>query len=228
MKAPNLPNNTHRLFAVGRTGTGKTVAGLDHLSRHSITDMPWIVYDFKGDKHIAQIPYAQPISLDELPEEPGVYIVRPRPVEDDDAVEAQMWRIWQRGHIGVYIDEGFMVSRRNKAFQALLTQGRSKDIPMIILTQKPKFLPTSFIISESDFTRVFHLKDTGDMERVEEFVGEEIRERLPTYHSYYYDVSEDRMTVLPPASNPVTIMTRFEARLKPPETKPPEDGWIFL
>lgn len=233
--SPRLPDDTQRANIVGRTGSGKTIAGLDLLSRSNITEKPWIVYDFKGDEWIGRIPYAEVITLDYLPKDPGVYIVRPLPMVDNDAVEKQMWAIWGRGNIGVYIDEGYMVQRSNKAFQALLTQGRSKRIPMIYLTQRPKMLPTSFMISEADFHRVYELTDENDHERVAEYIKQRDLEMdpsgLPRYHSYYYDVSKGELTVLRPASDPETIMRRFEARLKPPETKA-EDlqgrGFIFL
>ena len=44
-----------------------------------------------------------------------------------------MWEIWKRGGIGVYVDEGYMVGNNNPAFRAILTQGRSKEIPAIVL-----------------------------------------------------------------------------------------------
>jgi len=233
-KSPRLPDDTQRLGIYGRTGSGKTVAGLDHLSRANITEMPWVVYDFKGDKHIGAIPYANVIGVNDLPNDAGVYIVRPRPEEDDEAVAEQMREIWKRGYTGVYVDEGYMVPRRNKPFQWLLTQGRSKSIPMITLTQRPKMLATNFQISEADFHRVYELTDGKDHERVAEFIrgGDDMDpSSLPKYHSYYYDVSEAKLDVLKPSSPPEVIMARFEARLKPPETKaedPQGNKYIFL
>lgn len=201
----------------GKTGEGKTVAGLWHLSQRSITERPWVVFDFKGDEHIAALPYAHETDLREIPKEPGLHVVRPVPEADDDAVEAAMWSIWERGNTGVFIDEGYMVGQRNKAFKALLTQGRSKSIPMITLSQRPVWL-SRFAISEADYHQVFFLSDESDRETVQRFIPHDFpAKRLPRFHSYYYDVANDEFLGLKPVPPIEAIMATFQARLQKPK-----------
>lgn len=211
-----LANDTQRLFVCGRTGSGKTQAGIWQLSQRSYDIMPWIVYDFKGDDLIGEIPRAEEISLTEVPKKPGLYIVRPVPETDDDELVAQQMRqIWARGNIGVFVDEGYMISNRNKAYRALLTQGRSKHIPVITLTQRPTWLPTRFIISEADFYQVFFLNDIDDVMRVQKFLRGDLSETLPEYHSYYYDVATNDFYILSPVPNKDVILETFDHRLAP-------------
>lgn len=208
-----LPNDHQRLTIYGMTGSGKTIAALWHLSLRSFTSRPWVIFDFKGDEHIGAIPYTHEIGLTETPKKAGIYIVRPVPEQDDDAVEEMMWRIWQRGDTGVFVDEGYMVSRRNAAFKALLTQGRSKSVPMITLSQRPVWM-TRFAISEADFHQLYFLADESDRDTVQRFIPHEITERrLPKFHSYYYDVGDDSLTPLRPVPKPDEILATFEARL---------------
>jgi hypothetical protein len=207
----NLPNESNRLVIVGATGSGKTQAALWHLSMRDFDRRPWMIYNFKSDKSIDQIPYAKNIGLDEIPIQPGIYVAHPRPDEIDE-VEKQMWSVWEKQGIGIYVDEGYMVGRQNPAFGALLTQGRSREIPIITLSQRPAWLHP-FILSEAEFYQVFRLNHKRDRKKVEEFIPADLNERLPDYHSYYYDVAANKTTVLKPVPEIEKIHATFERRL---------------
>ena len=183
-----------------------------HLSNRDYLDRPWIVYNFKTDRSIDSIPYKKDIELDEIPVKPGIYVNHPQP-DSQEEIEAQMWEIWKRGGIGVYVDEGYMVGNNNPAFRAILTQGRSKEIPAIVLSQRPVWMDR-FVFSESEFFQVFRLNHKQDRKNVEQFIPADIGNRLPAYHSYYYDVGENKVTVLRPVPAIETIYRSFESRLK--------------
>src|SRR5574337_795407 len=130
-----LPNNQQRLVIVGRTGSGKTRAGLWHLSTRNFNS-PWIIVDYKRDELIAQSPAVE-LGLNEKIPKNGLYVIRPDPTdEDNSAVENLMMRCWDRGNIGLYFDEGFMVPDE-KALRMILTQGRSLRVPVIMVSQRP-------------------------------------------------------------------------------------------
>src|ERR1700677_1297943 len=131
----NLPSTEDRTLIIGRTGTGKTFAGLFLLSEMPIDEQPWVIIDFKGDKNIARIPFVHPISLGEIPVVPGLYVVRPHPNQTEE-MESFLTAIWEHENIGLYIDEGFMLAKSN-ALDTILIQGRSKNVPVIMLTQRP-------------------------------------------------------------------------------------------
>jgi hypothetical protein len=208
----NFAGDTDRLTIVGATGSGKTYAGLYHLSQRDLNNSIWIVYDFKRDETINSIQSAQHIGLGEkLPERPGVYIVHPRP-GDEDFVDAHMYRIWDRENIGVYVDEGYMVGNRSQGFRALLTQGRSKHIPMIILSQRPVFMDR-FVFSESQYFQVFRLQHSDDISSTQKFIPYDLSRRLPRYHSYYYDVNNDSLVVLKAVPDGPAILDTFETKL---------------
>jgi hypothetical protein len=215
-----LPNESNRLAIVGATGSGKTQAALWHLSMQDFDRRPWLIYNFKTDKSIDGIPHAQPIALDEIPIRPGIYIAHPKPDEELEVAD-QMWAVWEKQNTGVYIDEGYMVGRQNPAFRALLTQGRSRQIPMITLSQRPVWLDP-FILSESEYYQIFRLNHLRDRQKVEEFVPNHgdskihpVRRRLPEYHSWYYDVGLDKLTALKPVPEIGKIHQTFDRRLAP-------------
>lgn len=177
---------------LGATGSGKTQAGLWHLSKRNFDAMPWIIIDYKRDESICALP-AKEIGQNRCPKSPGLYVIHPLP---DDDIENMLWSIWQRENVGLFIDEGYMIGRNSKAFNAILTQGRSKHIPVIMLSQRPSWI-SRFCFSEAEFFQVFRLTDERDRKTVESFLPESL-ERLPEYHSTYYDVGKNEQVILSP------------------------------
>jgi len=213
----NLPDDTKRHVIVGSTGSGKTQCGIWHLSLRDYLNMPWVIFDFKGDDLIAEIG-AKEISVNSAPpKKPGLYVVRPLPETDDASVEAFLMKCWAQEDIGLYIDEGYMIPNDSKAFKAILTQGRSKHIPVIVLSQRPVWL-SRFVFSEADFYQVFRLNDKRDRQTVKSFLPFDVEERLPDYHSYWYDVGNDFSQVWKPVPSKGTIIKSFRDNLRTPRT----------
>jgi DNA helicase HerA-like ATPase len=202
------------LAVIGRTGSGKTHAAIWHLSQRSFDEIPWIVFDYKGDDFIASIPGMVEIDYHKPPPtKPGLYVVRPIP-DDVEAVEAFLWGIWENGNTGVYIDEGYMVGRYNKPFRAILTQGRSKNIPVIVLSQRPAWLDP-FVWSEADFYQIFQLNQKSDRKRVREFVPDSLNldADVRAYHSHYYDVGKNTYSLLLPMPERDKILEIYKSRM---------------
>lgn len=210
-----LPSVSDRTVIIGRTGSGKTYGGLWHLSLQPIDDMPWIVVDFKRDENIASLPYAQFISMNELPEFPGIYIVQPRPtMEDKQRLSEMMDKILDRGFTGIFVDEGYMMAK-DDAFNTILMQGRSKNIPVIVNTQRPVYI-SRYVFSEASFIQVFAVIDSRDKKTIAEFTSlEQDFRNLPEYHSYYYDVALDRLHVFKPVPDASISMTVIANKLRP-------------
>lgn len=209
-----LPNSKQRIAIIGRTGSGKTIAGLWHLSNASFDRMPWIIIDFKTDEHINAIERATYIDTTDNPTRPGIYILQPHP--NDVSVATFLERVWQRENAGVYVDESYMLSEKTaneNRFITLLTQGRSKHIPMIVLSQRPVWI-TRFVWSESDFFQLFHLNSRKDEKNVEDFLPAGSYRNLPEFHSLYYDVGRSQVSYLSPVPDEATLLARIDARLK--------------
>lgn len=165
--------------------------------------------DPKGDELIAELPTEEIPLGARPPKSPGLYVMRPIPGLHDAWIEQFMWQCWEQEDIGLYIDEGYMIPRNSKAFLALLTQGRSKHIEMIMCSQRPVWChPMMF--SESDFLQVFRLNKPQDRDTLQDAISVDIRKRLPEYYSYWYDVGRDRGFTLKPVPERDTIVEGFE------------------
>ncbi len=209
-----LPDSTHRISIIGRTGSGKTQAAAWFLSQAPVDRMPYIVLDYKRDKLLNDIRAKEMGVNDKIPTAPGLYIVHPMPQTDDEAVTKLLWRIWERGKTGLYVDEGYMIGPDNPAFRALLTQGRSKHIPIICLSQRPVYMDR-FAFSEADFYLVFNLNDRKDQQRVGEFLHRDIdlREDVKPYHAWYHDVATNEYALLSPVPKATTIKQIFRDKI---------------
>jgi hypothetical protein len=208
-----LPRTDERVAIVGHTGSGKTQQGAWLLSHYDFKTMPFVIIDFKYDDLLNSITNIEQIDLKTTPKKPGLYIVHPMPGEEEQ-VENFLWKLWARENIGIYTDEGYMIDKNSKAFQSLLTQGRSKNIPMITLSQRPAYL-SRFVFTEASHFSIFHLTDIEDEKRVQRFMREPIDERLPQYWSRWYNVQRNKIFHLQPVPERAIIQDRFHARLMP-------------
>jgi DNA helicase HerA-like ATPase len=223
-----LPGTDDRTAIIGRTGSGKTQLAVWLLSMMPIASMPWVVIDYKGDELVNAIERAIPITYDVVPVQPGIYILRVLPGEESELSD---WfrRVWEVGGIGIYVDEGYMIERNDKYFNACLTQGRSKRIPMIILTQRPLWL-SRFVFSEASYFFIFDITHSKDRGVVKEYVKDDERGvgelsnkdkvdvKLDKYHSWYYDVGNDTMMKIGPVPASAEILATIDRRL-PAEEK---------
>lgn len=216
-----FPNDTQRLLILGATGSGKTNAALWHLSQRNFDEKPWVIYDFKHDELIEAIEGANHLDVNAPPpDRPGLYIVNPVPGQEGE-VDAQMMQIWDRENIGVYVDEGYMIPKNSLGFRSLLTQGRSKHIPVIVLSQRPVWMDR-FTFTEANYIQVFRLQHIDDTKTVEGFVPNPtdsakthpLRKRLPEYWSYYYDVGRNKLMEVKPVPDPDAILDTFDLRLR--------------
>lgn len=208
---PRMPNDEQRHLIVGRTGSGKTQKGMWALSHRSYDRMPWLIYDYKGDALIRDV---DPIEIEpgKIPTKPGLYVTRPNPGADDELVERSLWKARGQGDIGLYIDEGYMVGRDNLGLMAVLTQGRSLRVPVIMLSQRPVWL-SRFAFSEADFFSVFHLNDKRDRQTITTFMRDVTPNySLPEYHSLYYDVGRDDLRLFKPVPAREQIIETFLQR----------------
>lgn len=211
-----LPTNTQRTAIIGRTGSGKTQFAAWLLSLAPFDKQPYVIVDYKRDVLLNAIDRIEEIRLGYVPKKPGVYIVKPLPDEMEE-VNEWLWKVWAQEKVGLYFDEMYNVPDpvKKSALKAVLTQGRSKAIPAICLTQRPAWI-SRFVFSEADFYAVFHLNTIKDIQKIEEFFPKEtdVRNRLPEYNSYWYDVGSNASFELKPAPSAEITLQRFDDRLR--------------
>jgi len=210
-----LPGIDQRVSVMGRTGSGKTQFGVWLLSLAPFHRIPYIIIDFKGDRLLTAIDRAREIGLGEVPKHPGLYITHPLPPPDnDDEIDGFLREIWKRENTGLYFDEAYLVPDRGP-FRAILTQGRSKTIPAIVVTQRPAYV-SRFAFTEADHFALFHLQHSDDHKKVRGFIPEvDLSERLPKYNSRWYNVDQDHLYDLGPVPDADEIIGAIDKRLQP-------------
>ncbi len=220
-----LPDLSHRITINGRTGSGKSHFAAWLLSEAEFNKIPFVILDYKGDKLLNSISRAKYIGLSEkVPKEPGIYILRLSPY-DADAVEEWLHRVYLRGRTGLFFDEALMVpnQRRDRsAFVAILTQGRSLQIPSIVLTQRPSHV-SNYAFSEANFYALFALNDKKDIDRVASFAPVDdpehpawnLETKIAKYNCRWYDQEEHTSAIMKPAPSADKILARFDERLRP-------------
>lgn len=224
-----LPDDTKRTLILGQTGSGKSQLGVAILSTRSWHQMPWVILDYKREKLFLDIEDATNGGIIEVspqsrpPTKAGLYIMRPVPEDDDEAVDEFLKKMWAQEHIGLFGDEGFMIpqNRGQSGLNRILIQGRSKYIPVILLYQRP-VLMSRFAVSQSDFIAYFYFNDLRDVGNVAHYIkpatlpsGQVIgpQTRLAKYNYLWYDVGNNETTVMLPAPTESIIIDTFARRM---------------
>lgn len=200
-----FPGGDSRTTVIGATGSGKTTCGLWLLAHQRFDKRPWVIFDFKMEPifDVVGMPPIEEWSLKSKPPRgKGVYLVSPLPT-DAEAVEAFLWKCFEKGNIGLYIDEASLMPDGG-AFQAILQQGRSKRVPVISCTQRPVNVQRP-VFSEASFYCVYRLSDKRDWKTVEGFVPADLGAQLPAYHWRWYDVAANRLLNMRPVPGPQTV-----------------------
>jgi hypothetical protein len=183
--AVNFPRDDQHLTFAGRTGSGKTWGAVDMLSRR--LHMPWFVIDHKRDSTLASL-RMRPIGLSplSLPREPGLYHIAPDRKGDIDrgALEELLSRIFNRGRIGVYVDEGHLMGF-SPMIRRILVAGRDKKVPLMWVSQRAQSIDP-FIWSQSTFYRAYALQTPNDIRRFNDNFPEPYY-APPKYQSHYWD-----------------------------------------
>jgi hypothetical protein len=119
--------------------------------------------------------------------------------------------VWENERTGLFFDEGYMFKRFDPAVRAVLTQGRSKHIPVMALSQRPSWI-SPFIHSESSFKSVFFLQMPGDIQTVQEWLPRCNPGDLPPHYSYWYGVKTREFALMAPCPNENAVLDAFDAR----------------
>lgn len=219
-----LPARNDRVAILGRTGSGKTTLAAWLTSEADIDKKPWVIIDYKGEQIFDQIHKADKDIITELspndaaPRKPGLYRVEPIPGEDDGKITNFLWRIWERQRVGVYVDECHLLPNSD-ALKACLVTGRSRQIPMMIISQRPAWVPRE-VFSESNHHVVFDLSREDDRKTAGSFVSPtgETLPRMRDFHSIWNDVGRNRrfqMLPAPPAAQSIErIVSRAPRRFR--------------
>jgi hypothetical protein len=200
-----LPRANDRIAIVGRNGTGKTTMAVWLLSHADYDRKPHLIVDYKGEVLFRDLQKIAPDGITEIsvtgnmPTKKGLYIVRPVPSIDDEAIERMLWKVWENQRTGVYVDECHLLPS-NDALKACLVTGRSRQIPMTIISQRPVWVPRE-AFSEANHHIAFDISRRDDRKTAGEFMmreGDPIP-RWPNYHSMWHDVERNqRYHMLPP------------------------------
>lgn len=215
----NLPNDTQRHLIIGRTGSGKSQLATYLLSLRRYDLMPWVICNFKDDELLNQIPGVTELDGLKLPKPkqftPGLYMARPD-IDDWDGMEAMLAEMWKRTHIGLYVDEALVISApKHPAYRRILTQGRSRRVPVVACTQRPVDLDR-YNFSESEYISIMALSDNREPEKIRDMIGGDTlnMDILPEYHSYYLDRIKRTVSIIAPVPDAETILEQFDRRLK--------------
>ena len=211
-KRPIFPGNDQHIAIAGRTGSGKTTGAVEMLSLRDFDEMPWVIIDHKRDDIIKHLP-AEPFNPNSVfTPSKGLHVIHASPSgKDREDLEGFFERAFNRGKIGIYVDEGHLLGF-SQALRTIFVAGRSKKVPIMWISQRAHHIDT-FVWSQASFYRVFDLQAPADVKRFNENFPIKWK-KPPEYHSYYYDVSKGKTWLLNPAEPAEVSINRLDDKVR--------------
>jgi len=227
-KTFEFPGPADRVAIVGSTGSGKSTFAIWLFAESADFDKkPWVFVDYKGETIIQEM-LAQKLAskidvTDAPPDRAGIYVLQPSPHEQD-AMAAWLWKVWAQGRVGLVFDELYMVPEfKGRAgtggpLKSILTQGRSKVIPVYGLSQRPVDVNVH-VFSEAQFIVEFYLKRKEDIERVRSYVpdGDPVfysKRILARHQSRFWDDKRQMSFTMLPCPNAKELLDIIGTRLE--------------
>lgn len=184
-----------RVSIYGKTGTGKT----ETFIKLMYPQYPRLVFwDVKREN--GNIPHdimvTNPKDLKKVIDKNNKILYQPKSIETSDFDEVCQI-IFEAGNIALYVDEVAAVSSTNKIeyyHKLIMTQGRSKGIGIVNVSQRPKDI-SNILISESEQFLIFTLTLDPDIKKLENIIGKDVAEeiRFLKYHYFLYYNTRDNI-----------------------------------
>lgn len=227
-----FPGPDDRVTIVGMTGSGKSTFAMWLFTECAdFNKKPWIFIDYKRESLISQALEEDMIKRiklsSDIPKSPGIYVVHPELDDGPDPVNEFLRKIYKRGKVGVIVDETTMIpntrgdGNTGGPYQTLLSQGRSKEIPVWSLSQRPAFI-NKMAFTENNYFCAFRLKSEDDNDKVlreipstsKNYKAVWANENFPKGHqSRWYDANEDVNFPLRPCPPPDDILNKLFDRV---------------
>lgn len=208
---PGVIRSNDRIFAVGKTGTGKTAAVLklvwEPLDRVVFMDVKGREYRNLRAPVLTTLDDVREALNPSDDDEPELtkFCYRPRS-PDLDVLDEVCRLVYQHGNMHLIVDElksiyhgGGLVEHHN----LLLTNGRDAGVGFTGTTQRPKRVPLE-AISESEHLFAFQLKTGDDRDRLAEVIGRDHADRTRKLDRYHYLYDHDLLDA-PVACEPLDL-----------------------
>ncbi len=199
-------STSDRISIFGRTGSGKTFFAKNYLLPHYDRYVFWDIKKENTDM-LHDVIITNPKDLKKALENP-ILSARPskilyQPTKPTDADFNDICEIiFNSKNNALYVDEAALISTPSKILyyhKVIVTQGRSYDVGIINVSQRPRDIHNT-LISESEHLFVFALSLETDVIKLRQQMGNAADEiyTLPEYHFLYHNVKTNKSFIFKP------------------------------